>query len=891
MQSKSLRALRILNGLIATFFLASAPAGAQTPEHAAAQLKSLLVRPADGSVRVIFSLTRPVRYKATRTADPSRIVIDLPQTGISPVFTKREILSAHPALTRVLVSRSGGATRIVLDLGSAGAHTVYSIAGELAVEIKTKAATVEARTAPAPLVGSTLPAAGVIVPDVAPQRPDFDVAASKASVTIPWVPLGPTIDDFISRNSAPTAAHVANFRQREPSDGSPVSEDTTAYLSYDNEYLYAVFVCRDGSGDVRRHLASRDTIAGDDQVALYLDTFHDGRHAYVFASNPFGVQQDGVISDGDDPSYTADMLWQSRGRLTPDGFIVLMAIPFKTLRFSPDSVQDWRFAVARTIARRGETAYWPHISRRVNGFVRQMASLDGIELISPGRNVQLTPYAALTRTRSFDEGTLANTRADSRYAGVDAKIVIKNAVTIDAAVNPEFSEVESDDPLIIVNQRFEPFRPEKRPFFMESAAVFDTPINVLFSRRILDPSGGVRLTSRSTGWAVGGLVANDRAVAPDAPGGAFGLGAAIGAARVQRLFGERSSIGVLTTERDDGRARNRVVSADGRLQMTAAWTLSGQAVKSDDENGVSRESGTAYAAALSRTGPHFSYVGGYRDIGRDLRVPLGFVPRQDIRVTEQYAGYVWRAGESGSWSLGPAATAVVDWNHAGQLQDRWTSVDFGVSGAGQLDAHMSRAESYELYSTTPFRTSATSVSVSSGALQWLSLWGSYSRGAAINYTPAAGVAPFLGSKQDAYASVTIRPSARVAVQALALHEAFQTIPDVDSSRSQRVFTTNLLRAKLKLQVTRSLSLRGIVDYDALDSDPSLFSDSRYSRLMGDVLVTFLLHPGTALYAGFNNRYENLILEPGANAAIEHTGLPRFPVGQQLFLKMSYLFRF
>jgi hypothetical protein len=112
-----------------------------------------------------------------------------------------------------------------------------------------------------------------------------------------------------------------------------------------------------------------------------------------------------------------------------------------------------------------------------------------------------------------------------------------------------------------------------------------------------------------------------------------------------------------------------------------------------------------------------------------------------------------------------------------------------------------------------------------------------------------------------------------------------------SARSQGVFSTNLLRAKLNLQITRSLALRGIVDYDELDSEPTLFSDSKYSRMMGDALLTFLLHPGTAVYVGFNSRYENLILPPGANNATEHTGRPRFPIGQQIFVKMSYLFRF
>src|SRR5262249_45380769 len=157
---------------------------------------------------------------------------------------------------------------------------------------------------------------------------------------------------------------------------------------------------------------------------------------------------------------------------------------------------------------------------------------------------------------------------------------------------------------------------------------------------------------------------------------------------------------------------------------TPAWSFSGQAVRSDDRGQVAAKdmTGSAYAAAIARSGPHFTYVAGYRDLGETLNVPLGFVPRCDVRVADQYAGYVWRVGDSGTWSFGPAATAVIDWNHAGQLQDRWASIDGGLSRAGQFDLHASRATGYELYAMTPFEPSTTNVSVTSSALRWLSIW-------------------------------------------------------------------------------------------------------------------------------------------------------------------------
>jgi Domain of unknown function (DUF5916)/AMIN domain len=870
----------------------SAFASPTTTLRTTSQLRSVRLRPADGSIQVVFGLSGGVRHKSTRTVEPSRITIELPQTGISPVFTKRELLSVHPALIRVLITRSTGATRAVLDLAAAGAHTVYAASDELIVEIKTRTPAANPRIKPAPLAASTVPSLGVGLPGGTPQMPDLTFGPPETTLKIPWVPLGPSIEDFTSPNKPPVGARVSNFRQREPGDGSPISEETTTYVSYDSEHLYAVFVCRNERSDVRSHLVPRDAITEDDQVALYLDTFDDGRHAYVFASNPFGVQQDGVISDGDDLSYTADMLWRSQGRVTSDGFVVVMAIPFKSLRFAAGSDQSWRIAVGRTIAHRSESAFWPYITRRVNGFVRQMAALDGLQLISPGRNVQLTPYGTFARAQSFDPGPVGNALSEFRSVGLDAKVVIKNAVTIDAAVRPDFSEVESDDPLVRVNQRFELFVPEKRPFFMENAGLFDTPIKVFFSRRIADPEIGIRVTGRSTGWALGGLMANDRGIALDGSRSLFGQGARIGAARVQRLFGERSSVGVLATERDDGQATNRMVSMDGRLQMTPAWSFLGQAIHSEDQDqGSERETGVAYAAAVSRRGPHFTYASGYRDIGRTVRVPLGFVPRRDIRVTDHYAGYVWRVGDSGAWSFGPAVNAVIGWDHTSRQQDRWTNADLGLSHGGHLDLHVSRAEGYELFGTTPFRTNTTNVSASSSVFRWLSVWSLYSSGAAINYTPPAGVAPFLGANQGVYASVTLRPSAWLDVEQMVLHQQLETRPGARSPAKETVFNTNIFRWKANLQMSRSLALRGIVDYNRLDSDAMLFSEPDFSGLMYDLLVKYLLHPGTAVYVGFNKQYAGAGIDQGATLPFRWTSLPGRPVGQQIFVKMSYLLRF
>src|SRR5439155_7923388 len=228
-------------------------------------------------------------------------------------------------------------------------------------------------------------------------------------------------------------------------------------------------------------------------------------------------------------------------------------------------------------------AFWPDITRQVSGFVRQMGDMEGLELISPGHNVQLTPYGTFTRSQSLDLGVLSEHMAEDRRVGLDAKVVLGTAVTVDATVNPDFSEVESNEPLIGTNQRFEVFFPEKRPFFMENAAMFETPISVFFSRRIADPAVGMRMTARSAGWAIGALGAIDRTFAPPESAGLLRGGAAVGVVRAERRFGDQSKLAALVTNRQEGQSWNRVLSVDGGLHLGPTWSLSAQAVRSENQ--------------------------------------------------------------------------------------------------------------------------------------------------------------------------------------------------------------------------------------------------------------------------------------------------------------------
>ena len=727
---------------------------------------------------------------------------------------------------------------------------------------------------------------------VAPPNTITNTASAK-TLRIPKVSKPPTLDDFLLKQRREAEVVVSDFRQLQPGDGQPSTKLTTAYLSYDADNLYVVFVCRDDPEKIRAHVSRREDIANDDAVSITLDTFHDLRRAYTFVVNPVGVQLDGILTEGQGTDYTFDTLWESSGRVTADGYIVRMAIPFKSLRFSGEDLQTWGIALGRSIIRNNEQSYWPYITERVQGFVRQMATAQGLQQISPGRNIELRPYAAFATSRSpnLDPAISETYRKENEFrAGVDAKVVFRDALTLDLTLNPDFSQVESDEPQVIINQRFEVFFPEKRPFFIENAGFFQTLQPLFFSRRIVEPQFGARLTGKIGQWALGGLLIDDRALGKLDPTGPRSARAVIGVARVQREFSDQSSVGILATSRDYRGSSNRVFALDTRLQLNQNWAFSGQAARSYSRGlGGAHSTGSAYAAELSGSGRNFNYGLTYTDRSPRFRADLGFVPRTDVRQVEQFINYR-RRPESRVVSFGPAGYVLLNWNREGRLQDWYADAGFGVELKRQTFIDIDRAESYELFEGHGFRTHQTNVSFVSDPLEWLGFTASYGSGSSINYSPATGLAPFEADNRGGNVSFTLRPTSRASFYQSYIYRRLVTRNDASltARAGTPIFNNHILRSKFNYQFNRKLSLRFILDYDAVLPNDSLIALENQKRLTPDILLTYLVNPGTALYVGYTDRYENLQFAPGR---FTRAGSPATPTDRQFFIKMSYLFRY
>ena len=750
---------------------------------------------------------------------------------------------------------------------------------------------------------------------------------------IPRVTHPPTLGDFLRNQPREAELTVTDFRQYVPGDGTPASEPTTAYLSYDAKNLYVVFVCRDEPGRVRAHLSKREDLSQDDGVGIYLDTFRDRRRAYYFFSNPLGIQLDAIYTETQGKDTSFDTLWYTEGRLTPDGYIVWFAIPFKSLRFSDAPQQTWGVALYRSILRNSEEDYWPYITQRVQGLAQQFSPVTGLERVSPGRNLQFIPYGMLASNHFLNQPSPVNPATPPFYddvfehrAGLDAKFVVKDALTFDATLNPDFSQVESDDPQVTVNQRFAVFFPEKRPFFIENAGFFQTPVNLFFSRRIADPQFGGRMTGKAGGWTLGALVIDDRQPGQGQPAGSpYDTRAVDGVVRVSREFGKQSYVGAFASSRDFADTNNRVVSLDGRFKLSPNWVADFQATHSwtrQDENlpqlcqqfnapapsaNASSQQGNSLYADLSYTGRHFLMSSYYADYSPGFCAELGFIPRVDIRQEYAAAAYLWRPNKWKIVDIGPSASELLDWDHNGVLQDWQAIVAFQADLTRQTTLSVSRGEAYELFANIPFRKHSTSYVFNSAPYRWLSFNSRFIAGVNENFFPAAPLAPFLANVKRFNLGFTLRPSARFRFDQTYLYYRLGTREGSTPpgfTPGHPIFNNHLLRSKLNYQFTRELSLRLILDYDAtlanaqlldLQSNLGSFDGGPIAppkKFTTDVLFTYLLHPGTALYVGYTDSLSNLRLDRSfVPPQVVYQSAPTETNSRLFFVKLSYLFRF
>ena len=768
------------------------------------------------------------------------------------------------------------------------------------------------------------------------------------TISIPRVSSAPTLDEFLNMEPPPRwrdkLAKVDHFTQRVPSDGAPASQRTEAYLGYDDKYLYAIFICFDSEPQkMRARLSRREDIFDDDTVEIILDTFHDHRHAYAFNVNALGVQADSLWTEGPgtgndnfDPSF--DTVWNSAGKLTDRGFVVWIAIPFRSLRFSSADPQTWGIFLNRGIPRNNEDTFWPPYSTRIQGRLNQEADATGLEKISPGRNIQLIPYGLFRSYKEIDlndpNAPAYSQRTAFGQAGLDAKIVLKDKFVLDMTGNPDFSQIESDQPQVTVNQRFEVFFPEKRPFFEENANYFQTPINLAFTRRIVDPKWGVRLTGKDGPWGIGMLVADTASPSEEVTtrNPLYGHHALFSIGRVSYDVGAQSHVAAMYADREVSGFYNHVGSLDGRFRIDNHWAASVQGAYSATINPYDplynqfnttggNQIGSAAEVVVRRDGRSLNYLFDYSDRSPNFRTLTGFDPQPDIDSVDQVLRYTFHSEGKTLISWGPVMEAWENYDHEGNRINSGYFPAMKVELAGQTFLTAAYAQELERlrnqdYSEIPvgdiqkYVRHTTEFTFNTNYFRKVYVLADYRFGTRVNYdSPCYGFNrnpatcnsyfPFLAHRTSANVTLTIRPTRELRVDnTYILFRLYQCPscwnPQPELPRPSGSMNNHIIRSKWNYQFTKEFSFRFIGQYNAVLANPGFTYLQTSKNFNTDFLFTYLVHPNTALYVGYNSNLENIgePLEPDGLGGINHEANARLHNdGRNIFVKGSYLFRF
>ncbi|MFM8449394.1 MAG: DUF5916 domain-containing protein [Haliscomenobacter sp.] len=291
------------------------------------------------------------------------------------------------------------------------------------------------------------------------------------------------IDGTLSEDAWQTALPATDFTTLEPNPGLPASQRTEVRVLYDNTGIYVGAFCHDTDpAGIKKELSERDETRNTDWFGLFFDPYLSGINALGFLVTPTGVQGDFKFTqNGDDGTW--DAVWESAARITEDGWIAEIKIPFSALRFPEEEVQTWHVNFARDLRRSQELSFWNPIDPAVAGMVNQSGILTGITGIRAPFRLQATPFmVTYGQQYSNRNAPSENAFGQSFNGGMDIKYGINDAFTLDMTLVPDFGEVQSDNQVLNLSP-FEVRFDENRQFFTEGAEIFNKG-GLFYSRRI-----------------------------------------------------------------------------------------------------------------------------------------------------------------------------------------------------------------------------------------------------------------------------------------------------------------------------------------------------------------------------------------------------------------------
>lgn len=763
------------------------------------------------------------------------------------------------------------------------------------------------------------------------------VGDSSPALAVPRrVDTGVSIDGRLDEPVWSDALVLRGFSQYLPNDNRPADDSTTVLVWYSPTAIYFGIRAYQDSTRVRATLADRDKISGDDYVQILLDTYHDRQQALVFGVNPLGVQGDGVIVDAprqvaqtlsptSTGAYTLDLtpdyVYESKGHVTAWGYEVEVKIPFKTLRYQTADPQDWGVNVIRVVQATGHTLTWTRVLQTQASFLGQSGSLTGLTGLRRGIVLDMTPEVTSTVTGAAASPGWTYLGGTPRL-GATARLGVTSNLTFNGTIHPDFSQVEADIPQIQLDPRFALNYPEKRPFFLDGLELFQTPLQLIYTRRLVDPDGAAKLTGKVGSTTIAVLSGIDRT--DGSTGGTdhpF-----LNALRARQDLGGQNSVGLVYTDRADGAGFNRVGAFDTRVLLGGAWDLTAQggASATRDSAAAPVRWGPVWRAALTHSGRHFSLTATSRGYGEHFESTSGFIARTNYAVATAVPSYTI-IGAPGSWveSFNANVYLAAVWEEfrnftAGQAPDTrqadfatgltlrggwqlgvaWSVESFGYPAFLYADYRIERVRG-SVVDTIPFTGTPHlpnrdfAGSIQTPSFQKFSLVASLLVGRNDEDFFEWASAHLLIGNLD----LIWRPTDRLRTDLLYDHQQVNRASD-----GSTVSLVRIPRLKVEYQLARPIFFRVIGQYTSNHTD-ALRDDSRtdgailirdpltgtFTRTQPSTVNTFRLDwlfsyhptPGTVAYVG----YGSSLTEP---TPFQFRGLARTADG--FFVKLSYLFR-
>jgi hypothetical protein len=697
----------------------------------------------------------------------------------------------------------------------------------------------------------------------------------------------PRIDGRLDDAVWDLAPAQGSFLQREPHAGMPISERTEFRVLYDDRKIYFGLWAYDSDpAGIRASEYKRDSgLAKGDQMRIVIDTFHDRRNGFYFATNPLGAKKDAQYTDNARVTNNDwNAVWECRTMVDANGWYAEIAIPLSQLRFKTAIGETtWGLNVGRRIVRKNEESYWVSYPRAQGayGFARlsNAGVLDGLRDIRSRRRFEVVPFVA--PQAGHDYLNRSSTTDFNRY-GVDARIGVTDTLTADLTYKTDFAQVEADQEVVNVS-RFSLFFPEKRQFFTETAGLFNYGksgtengdqgpglLPLFYSRRIgLTDDGrevpllaGGRLTGKLGGYSLGVMnIETDELDYAAGPTEAHLPRANYSVVRVKRNVFGYSSVGAIFLNRQGGAGLdyNRTFGADLNLVLGKTTTLTALAARTFTPGASGNQFAGGFDFAYQKD--LYNYGLTYLDVGEKFNAEMGYIRRTDIRNPKVRAAWTPRPAWRGVRQLTVGGQVDSYWNHQGVLDSRTSDAQYITAFNDTSLLTVDFAHDYDRL-TEPWRLG--NGVVPAGGYDWDTFTASYASNTSLPVAGSAGVqvgSYYTGDKTTVNAGLSLLPTNRLLLETTYSRNRI-TMPGVP------VYLTNTVSTRVSYSFSPSLFTKAYIQYNDAKKQATF-----------NFLFWYIYRPGSDFYVVYNEGWDTAV--PGA-----HGTQPR---NRTLSVKITYWF--